>query len=211
MSLRGIDVSENNGRVDWAEVADAGAEFAIIRASYGKTGEDSMFAANAMGALAAGLKVGAYHYSYALTPEDAALEAENCRNVIDSVGALLELPVFYDMEDTDGWKRDHDFDDSPENITVMCSIFIHELALNGGVYASEDWLNSKIDWRSLGVPVWNASWPYSAADGQEQIRDMWLNYCKSYSDNDGINGYAWQFTDGLEIGGRYFDADIIRI
>ena len=41
--MKGIDVSENNGSVDWQAVADAGIEFAIVRASYGKTGRDEMF------------------------------------------------------------------------------------------------------------------------------------------------------------------------
>lgn len=33
--LRGIDVSENNGRVNWQEVAHSGVQFAIIRIGYG--------------------------------------------------------------------------------------------------------------------------------------------------------------------------------
>ena len=42
----GIDVSENNGRVDWQAVADAGQKFAIVRSSYGRTGEDEEFLRN---------------------------------------------------------------------------------------------------------------------------------------------------------------------
>ena len=33
--IRGIDVSENNGRVNWQEVAHSGVQFAIIRIGYG--------------------------------------------------------------------------------------------------------------------------------------------------------------------------------
>ena len=65
--LRGIDVSENNGVVDWGRVA-LGLDFAIIRIGYGRNHLDSQVYNNINGALAAGLKIGVYHYSYALLP-----------------------------------------------------------------------------------------------------------------------------------------------
>lgn len=58
------------------------------------------FQRNVEGAHRAGLICGAYHYSYALTPA----EARYCKWVIENSGVLLELPVFFDMEDGDGWK-----------------------------------------------------------------------------------------------------------
>ena len=65
--MKGIDVSENNGMVDWGAVKAAGFEFAIIRIGYGKGHLDSQFYDNVNGALKAGLKIGIYHYSYALS------------------------------------------------------------------------------------------------------------------------------------------------
>lgn len=184
--LRGIDVSENNGVVDWQVVADAGIEFAIIRSSYGLNSKDEMFAQNVAGAKAAGLKVGAYHYSYALSVEDAIQEAFNCREVIDSAGVLLEFPVFFDMEDADQYKVWHGFAFDPEEITAMCKAFIDNVGLDCGVYASYYWLTNYIDWRSLGCAVWNAQW----------------------GSTDDIKGYMWQYTDSLNIGGQIFDGNI---
>ena len=60
--MKGIDVSENNGVVDWGAVKAAGFEFAIIRIGYGKGHLDSQFYDNVNGALKAGLKIGIYHY-----------------------------------------------------------------------------------------------------------------------------------------------------
>ncbi|WP_234407852.1 GH25 family lysozyme [Anaerosinus massiliensis] len=185
--MRGIDVSENNGEVDWKAVADAGIEFAIIRSSYGLNSEDSMFIQNVAGAHAAGLKVGAYHYSYALSVEDAIQEAKNCREIIDRSGALLELPVFFDMEDADGYKDRRNFDKSMTNVTEICRAFIENIGLDCGVYASYSWLSDYIDWRSLGCAVWNAQW----------------------SNSDDIKGYMWQYTDSLVIAGKAFDGNII--
>lgn len=185
--MKGIDVSENNGNIDWQAIADAGIEFVMVRSSYGRHGQDSNFAANVAGAHAVGLKVGAYHYSYALTPEEAIEEAQNCRNVIDAAGCLLELPIMFDMEDADGYKARHGFDFSADNITAICRAFCDNIGLDHCVYASYSWLTNYIDWQSLGCAICNAQW----------------------GDTDDIKGYMWQHTDSLIIAGKQFDGDII--
>jgi GH25 family lysozyme M1 (1,4-beta-N-acetylmuramidase) len=186
----GIDVSENNGFVDWQAVADAGIKFAIVRSSYGRNSRDENFLRNVEGAHSVGLKCGAYHYSYALTPEQARQEARNCKNAIDEAGVLLELPVWFDMEDADGYKRKYDFDFSADNVTSICKAFLEEIKpLDCGVYASLSWLENYIDWQGLGCAVWNAQW----------------------GDSDDLQGYMWQYTDSLNIGGKTFDGNILYL
>ena len=75
--MKGIDVSQHNGAIDWPKVKKAGMEFAIVRAGYGRfrNQTDKLFAQNAQGALDAGLHLGAYWFSYALTPDEAREEA----------------------------------------------------------------------------------------------------------------------------------------
>ena len=187
--IKGIDVSYHNGTVDWKTVANAGIEFVIIRSSYGLESIDNMFIKNITGAKAAGLKVGAYHYSYALTTADAIQEAIHCQETIADAGVLLEMPVFFDMEDADGYKIRKGFIFDKTTITAMCKAFICNIGLDCGIYASYSWLTDYIDWRSLGCAVWNAQW----------------------STNDDIKGYMWQYTDSLEIGGKYFDGNICYI
>lgn len=186
----GIDVSENNGFVDWQAVADAGIKFAIVRSSYGRNSRDENFLRNVEGAHSVGLKCGAYHYSYALTPEQARQEARNCKNAIDEAGVLLELPVWFDMEDADGYKRKYDFDFSADNVTAICKVFLEEVKpLDCGVYASLSWLENYIDWQGLGCAVWNAQW----------------------GDSDDLQGYMWQYTDSLNIGGKAFDGNVLYL
>lgn len=79
--LQGIDVSTFQQDIDWQAVADSGIAFAVIRAGYrgyGKGGivEDDRFRQNVAGACAAGLRVGLYFFSQAVTPEEAAEEAQ---------------------------------------------------------------------------------------------------------------------------------------
>lgn len=184
--LKGIDVSEHNGIIDWQAVVDAGIQFVMVRCSMGKNLQDDMFLQNVTGAKAVGLQVGAYHYSYALTVEDAIQEAINCRDTIAHAGVLLGLPVFFDMEDADRYKVRQGFAFDPTTITAICRAFIDNVGLDCGVYASYSWLENYIDWRGLGCAVWNAQWGH----------------------DDDIKGFMWQYTDRLIIGGKAFDGNI---
>ena len=98
---QGIDVSEWQAEIDWPAVAADGIEFAIIRCAYrgygsGNLIQDAMFQQNIEGALAAGLDVGVYVYSQAITEEEAREEArlavEMCR------GYDLTYPIVFDWE-----------------------------------------------------------------------------------------------------------------
>lgn len=59
---QGIDVSNNQGHVDFAKVRKAGYRFVIIKATEGVGYIDPFFHDNVRAAKAAGLKVGAYHF-----------------------------------------------------------------------------------------------------------------------------------------------------
>ena len=56
----GIDVSENNGPIDWEDVRESGCDFVIVRSSYGLNSRDEKFLEYVNGAHAAGLQCGAY-------------------------------------------------------------------------------------------------------------------------------------------------------
>lgn len=188
--MKGIDVSEHNGRIDWKTVKNAGIEFVMVRTGYGKSYRDPMFEENVYGAHEQGLQVGAYHYSYALTASDAVQEAINCKGIIERAGVFLEIPVFYDMEDADGYKSRHSFQFTKRNITNLCKTFIEEMKpLNTGIYASYNWLQVYINWEKLGVPIWNAEW----------------------NSEDDFKGYMWQYTNKLRIGGNEYDGNILYV
>jgi lysozyme len=71
--LPGIDVSNNNGQIDWGAVAGAGYGFAVAKASEGTDFVDSYFAANWAGMKANGMVRGAYHFA---RPDDNSAENE---------------------------------------------------------------------------------------------------------------------------------------
>lgn len=99
--LRGIDVSEHQGEIDWQAVRNDGVDFAIIRVGYrgyseGKLFEDACFRNNIEGAIGAGLQVGIYFFSQAANAEEATEEAEFVLNTISGYG--IDMPVYYDWE-----------------------------------------------------------------------------------------------------------------
>ena len=108
VSHKGIDVSKHQGNIDWAKVAADGVEFAFVRAGlrgYGTEGklvEDDTFEQNVTGALQAGLKVGVYFYSQAITEEEVLEEANL---VLEKVKPYnIQLPIVFDVEKVSGGK-----------------------------------------------------------------------------------------------------------
>ena len=108
VSHKGIDVSKHQGNIDWTKVAADGVEFAFIRVGlrgYGTEGklvEDEYFEQNIKGALQAGIKVGVYFYSQAIT--DAEL-LEEANLVLEKVKPYnIELPIVFDVEKVSGGK-----------------------------------------------------------------------------------------------------------
>ena len=111
-ALRGIDVSYHQGDIDWKKVRAAGYDFAIIqvgRRGYTKGGltEDASFADNMKGAIEAGLDVGVYFFSQAISVEEAVEEAEMTLRLIEPYRDDITMPVYYD------WEKIYEYDTEP--------------------------------------------------------------------------------------------------
>ena len=100
-SVLGLDVSAHQKEIDWQAVANAGFEFVMIRVGYrgyetGLLQADAYAQTNYAGAKAAGLKVGAYLFSQAISRKEAMEEA---RFALEQIrGWELDLPLVYDWE-----------------------------------------------------------------------------------------------------------------
>jgi len=97
----GVDVSTYQGEIDWPAVAADGIDFAILRLGYrgyteGGLFSDQTFAANLQGALDAGLDVGVYFFSQAVTPQEAEEEADFILEAI--AGHEIACPIAFDWE-----------------------------------------------------------------------------------------------------------------
>ena len=133
VSRTGIDVSEHNGKIDWAKVAADGIDFAYIRIGYrgsveGNITHDKRFEQNFDGARKNGLDVGVYFFSQAITPEEARDEARYVVKQLD--GYATEYPVVFDMEpSTSGDDRVSSL--TNDQMTAIAKAFCKELRKNG--------------------------------------------------------------------------------
>lgn len=112
-SVLGVDVSAWQETVDWQQVKSAGMDFAIIRiggrgTTQGALYPDSYLQANYEGAKAAGLQVGGYFFSQAITPEEAVEEAKYALSLIE--GMDMDMPIVYDWEYVDETSRTANLD-----------------------------------------------------------------------------------------------------
>ena len=178
-----IDVSTWQGSIDFNKVKSAGYNYVIIRAGYGKekSQKDNMFETNYKKAKSAGLKVGAYWFSYAMSPSTATAEADADACLSCIKGKKFELPVYYDMEYQPAMST------SNSNYTKMAVNFCNKLKSNGfksGVYSSAsvyDYLLNRTTLKNNGISIWNAEWYTKPSI----TCDVW-----QYSDNGRINGIS---------------------
>lgn len=142
-SWLGIDVSAHQRSIDWQQVADAGVQFAMIRIAYrgwgsaGNLWEDNYAQANLQGASEAGLKIGVYIYSQAITVEEAIEEAQFVLTLLD--GRALDMPVVFDWEQpSDDEARTQNLDNETLNACAMafCQV-IEEAGYTPMVYFNQ--------------------------------------------------------------------------
>lgn len=191
MSVRGIDVSSHQGEIDWQKVKKAGIEFAIIRTGYGDTLTnrnqiDNRFHANMRGAIAAGLRVGAYHFSYAGTESAARQEARGALELVR--GYSLIYPIFFDYEyDSDRLAGKL----SREQLTSVALAFLNEIKAGGyqaGVYANLDFLRNRYDREKIAdYDLWLADYnstPHYPCAIQQTSSDGSVNGINGAVDTD---------------------------
>ena len=122
--FKGIDISAHQGPIDWSKVKNSGIQFAILRLGVGSdiaSQDDAYFEANVQGCESVGLPWGAYLYSYALNLEDTKSEVQHALKLLNN--KRPEYPVFFDMEDADGYKTKHGMP-SNQGLVDICKTFL---------------------------------------------------------------------------------------
>lgn len=179
MAIKGIDVSEHNGSVDFTKVKAAGYSFVMIRAGYGKylKQKDPRFEENYKKAKAAGLGVGTYWYSYATTAGDAKTEAKVFLDVIK--GKQFDYPVAFDIEDISQTSMSVPRD---AIVTTFCD-YVQSKGYYCSLYSYTSFLENKIS-KSVRskYDIWVANFNVSKP---------------SYPDPYGM----WQYTSSGKVGG----------
>lgn len=185
----GIDVSKWNGSIDWRAVRASGVSYVIIRCGYrgSSTGaliEDPTFKKNISGAKAAGLKVGVYFFTQAVTEAEAVEEASMCIALCKGYG--LDYPIFMDVES--GPRADFLDAGTRTNIIRAFCETIRGGGYTPGVYANKTWLTSHMNASALGsYKIWLAQYNTSGPTYKGRY-DLWQYTSKGTI--QGIKGYV---------------------
>ena len=153
-SITGIDVSSWQKVIDWEQVKASGVEFAMIRLGYrgyeqGVLSMDKYATANLDGAIAAGLDVGVYFFSQALTPQEAEEEAYYVVENLKPYQAHITMPVVYDWEHvSDADARSADMRD-PDILTDCTLAFLQTVEAAG--YRPMVYFNRTQSWKYLNL------------------------------------------------------------
>ncbi len=164
-ALAGVDVSTYNGDIDWAAVKADGISFAMIRLGfrgYGESGKlvlDDKFLQNIQGATQAGLDVGVYFFSQAVTVEEAEEEAEFVLSALEDYS--ITYPVVFDLE-TIEYDTARTDDLTVETATQVTQAFCQRIAQAGYqpmIYGNVAWMMDCIDLTQLtGYDLWLAQY-----------------------------------------------------
>ena len=185
-----IDVSTWQGNnIDFNKVKSDGINYVILRAGYGRESyqKDDTFETNYSKAKAAGLKVGVYWFSYAMSASEAIAEAKACLYCLEN--KELDMPVYYDMEYAPAITSL-----STSTYTQMAVNFcdtIENAGYDAGVYASASVFSYPLNYNTVSskYSIWNAEW-------------------NSYYT---VNCDVWQFTDCAKVNGISGNVDMSYI
>lgn len=158
----------------------------IVRVGYrgysaGTIKEDALFAKHMRGLTENSIPYGFYFMGQAVTEQEAVSEAEYCHEMTKKYSP--SLPVYYDSELSnpkgDG-RADHLSRRMRTDITKAFCKRILQFGMRAGVYASENWLETKLYAEELAeYSIWVACYNASL-DYHETGYDMW-QYTSDYS------------------------------
>lgn len=194
-SKTGIDVSYHQGDIDWERVAADGIDFAMIRIGYrgyeeGVMHRDELADEYINGARSAGLDVGVYFYSQAVSEEEARQEAVFVCELIKDYE--IKYPVVFDWELPEN-EDARTVGTTMSTLNKCAAAFCGMISENGYtamIYSNLKMALSKYDMRSLCVYDF---WYVEYKDGHNPpLYPYELQMWQYASDGsvDGIDGYV---------------------
>ena len=190
---KGIDVSDNQGVIDWEQAAAAGVQFAILRSVRRSGKADSQFASNLAGCRKYGIPMAVYKYTYATTAAEVREEARQVTELLQASG-LTGTMVWWDVEDRDTLQPL-----GAVRLTELIRTAQEEIGKAGycfGIYTGlyvyrEGWF----DFGAFACPLWIARYPSSA---QKKWDDEPLDQDKP---SVGRAIWGWQWTSNGRLPG----------
>ena len=178
----GIDVSNYQGYIDYAQVKEAGIEIVYIKSSQGTTIIDKYFRTNYENAKNNGLKVGFYHYVTARSEEEAIQEAQFFHSVIAGTNPDCRLAMDFESFGNLTVKEVNNI--SLAFLQKLQELTNKELVVYSDAYNARTVFGEEIAGK---YPLWIAE--YGVENPSSNVNwDSWIGF--QYADNGIINGIS---------------------
>lgn len=191
----GIDVAKYQGTIEWATVANTGIDYAMVRLGYrgvmdGDISQDSNARYNLQEASKAGIALGAYFFSTAVSEEEAEEEARWAAQLM--AGYPITYPVVYDCEGFDD-PNSRQYGMTKEQRTDAALAFlrtIEDLGYEGMFYASKHELETKweTDRIEKDYKIWVAQYPAESYPDTPESSYDGMHHMWQYTTEGAIDG-----------------------
>ena len=198
-----IDLSQHNTITNWKLVKQT-VDGIILRVAYrgygtGKIAIDNKFKTYASACKSEGIPFGIYFFSQAISEKEAIEEAEYCVKYANEVGVTIPY-IYFDSEMSGTKDKSGRADSLSKDLRTRCAVAfcnrINQLGYKGGVYASESWYSTNLDFAKIkDYSIWVAN--YGVNNGKQNKKpttaklDMWQytskakpNYATGYIDHN---------------------------
>jgi len=186
MPLEGIDVSHNNGAIDWSRVNAAGISFAFIKATEGESWEDPKWQTNLAGCQSTGIMPGLYHFYH--HDVDPVAQATHFLKTIGE-HASSGVPIAIDVEAPDDGAGSLTY--GPDEVVHRVTAFVNAVTQAVG--------------RSPLIYTYPAAWKELTGDSDSFAATcpLWIaSYEAAPSIPNGWTGATiWQYTDKGNVDG----------
>ena len=198
--VRGVDVSNFQGEVDWNTLSAQNISFAYIKATEGSSYKDERFDYNWKNASDCDLRIGAYHFfSFESSGETQAGNFIKTVKVVDDM-----LPPVIDVEYYGSFHTEEDIvvSDIVRELRNMVDILTEEYGMKPIIYVSEatyktivhgNFDDCELWYRSVysGVPD-DVDWSFWQYSNRHHLKGY--NGSERYIDMNVFNGSADEFT-----------------
>uniref|UniRef100_A0A1B6MV01 Lysozyme n=1 Tax=Graphocephala atropunctata TaxID=36148 RepID=A0A1B6MV01_9HEMI len=183
---KGIDVSNNNGDIDWQKVKAAGIKFAVAKATEGRNVEDHEFRINFGQIKSNGMQAAAYHYFLGAHPAES--QVANVKKVLQLGGFDANNDVLaIDVEE----RSNEDIPpDAMAEILNDVLVGLNDTYRNIYIYCNAQYWEEKVDWRLFDFSeykLWIAQYNTDTPQIPSTWRDVGYTWWQ-YSDRGAVDG-----------------------
>lgn len=188
--IRGMDVNEAQGVIDFNLVKASGIKFVCMRSTRKSGKADAYFERNLAECMDKQLDYSCFKYAYAKSHEAARIEADGVINLLSG----RKMPIWYDLEDNTLLPLGKD---GIEGITLSFIGECKEAGYDVGIYCNKVWYDNYIsDYLKTRFNFWIARYGKNTGEIMEMYKPK------------GENIIAWQYTSKGSVPGIVGNVDL---